>query len=424
MVEDGGLDLAVPSHLHLVSAFLAMEPSESLISLARVCGGGFITEAVQRLVWDRCIRKADGKGYAPYLKIFLKKLINEIELNHGEVLDELYELYAHYVTLLKDDMAVKENSRVLKYISFHFPDDCSQSPSFSRSLTLVIPLQCSLNMLEGDTGCSIWPSSLFLSEFILSCPEIFHSKSCFEVVLSDGDLSTLANMKRNLELNQLSTKIDVSEGISQDPDFLNSRVENVKCIYLPWESAPESELKDYMPDIVLGADVIYDPLCLPHFIRVLTILLDRKEANFQPCQDVHHRSSPETIHTVAGKVGGVDDTVDTDQSKVYHPHGLDGTDLSHSRHGIDAHGGNVTCNGAPNAEFLRHALEPSPVAYIACVIRNVDTFDYFLALADQAGLTVLDITEKVLVKLFDLLPYMHSYNRSSIRLFTVSCLCK
>ncbi|MCD7471874.1 hypothetical protein HAX54_012648 [Datura stramonium] len=33
----------------------------------------------------------------------------------------------------------------------------------------------------------------------------------------------------------------------------------VQCLYLPWESATENELREFMPDIVLGADVIYDP---------------------------------------------------------------------------------------------------------------------------------------------------------------------
>ena len=37
----------------------------------------------------------------PYSKNFLKKLINEIESAHGDVLDELYEQYASYMISLK-----------------------------------------------------------------------------------------------------------------------------------------------------------------------------------------------------------------------------------------------------------------------------------------------------------------------------------
>eukprot|EP00268_Persea_americana_P038923 TRINITY_DN3856_c0_g1_i5.p1 TRINITY_DN3856_c0_g1~~TRINITY_DN3856_c0_g1_i5.p1 ORF type:complete len:204 (-),score=38.20 TRINITY_DN3856_c0_g1_i5:768-1331(-) len=143
-------------------------------------------------------------------------------------------------------------------------------------------------MLKGDTGCSIWPSSLFLSEFILSYPEIFSNKSCFEVgsgvglvgislsfvnaskvILSDGDLSTLGNMKSNLELNQLN-----AETLMPQKAFYNLNL--IECKYLPWESASE-ELLSIKPDIVLGADVIYDPSCVPHLVRVLAILLTPNE---------------------------------------------------------------------------------------------------------------------------------------------------
>lgn len=84
----------------------------------------------------------------------------------------------------------------------------------SKLVSVVARLSCSSNMLEGDTGydvikhskiqwsdiftillsyiililcifynfrCALWPSSLFLSEFILSYPKIFSSKCCFEV---------------------------------------------------------------------------------------------------------------------------------------------------------------------------------------------------------------------------------------------------
>lgn len=57
-------------------------------------------------------------------------------------------------------------------------------------------------------------------------------------------------------------------------------------------------------------------------------------------------------------------------------------------------------------------------AYIASVIRNVETFNYFLELTEQENLTVDDITEKV--KPFHLLPYLKSYPRATIRLFCIS----
>lgn len=51
-----------------------------------------------------------------------------------------------------------------------------------------------------------------------------------QVVLSDGDLSTLANLKVNLDLNQMNA--------------------HVECLHLPWESALENDLQNLKPDIV------------------------------------------------------------------------------------------------------------------------------------------------------------------------------
>ncbi|XP_019440539.1 PREDICTED: protein-lysine N-methyltransferase EEF2KMT isoform X3 [Lupinus angustifolius] len=348
-------------HQHLISAILAMEPSHCLISHAKECGRGSITEQVQNFLWDHCFSK-HVDFYAPYLKSFLKKLITEIELDHGYVLDQLYELYAQYMTSFKDGSLGKRDARICKRISFLFPDGCSENRSCSDSRVLVFPLQCSLNMLEGDTGCSIWPSSLFLSELILSHPELFSNKSCFEigsgvglvglclahvkaskVILSDGDLSTLANMKLNLELNNLNVETDMPQG-NQDSSM-------VKCMHLPWESASESELQDIMPDIVLGADVIYDPLCLPHLVRLLTILLNRME-----------------------------------------PH---------------------------NGPSLNGLAKEAPVAYIACVIRNIETFNFFLSLGDQAKLDIVDLTDSL--KPVKLIRYMQSYNEADVRLLRITC---
>ncbi|GLT94996.1 hypothetical protein SLE2022_127030 [Rubroshorea leprosula] len=397
MADQEVLDPAAAPALHLLSAFLAMEPGDSLLSLARACGGGSLTETVQRFVWDHLLKTADGNGCAPYMKKFLKKLIMEIESNHGNVLDELYEQYASYMTSLKDDNIVKENARICKCLSFLFPSGCSELQSCARPRKLIVPLQCSLNMLEGDTGCSIWPSSLFLSELILSFPDIFSEKSCFEVgsgvglvgiclahvkapkvILSDGDLSTLANMKLNLEMNQLNTETTLSETTSENP-----RV--VKCIHLPWESVSESELQDYMPDIILGADVIYDPTCLPHLVRVLAILLKMKSSFTKKSEEGCENPSNHI------KANGVS------QGKDPHLNGLDRSN-SYANSVISSTG---------------------PMAYIATVIRNIDTFNHFLELANQADLTVADLTG--VMRPLDLLPYMQSYDRSTIRLFSLSC---
>ncbi|XP_050223544.1 uncharacterized protein LOC126673438 isoform X2 [Mercurialis annua] len=414
------LDPKVAPGLHLVSAFLAMEPTNSLISIARTCGGGFVSETVQRFIWDYCITQMTEKGNEPYLKNFIKKLILEIESSHGTtVLDELYEQYGYYMTSLKDDILGKGNARVCKCISFLFPE-YDESLSYLKSRKLVIPLQCSLNLLEGDTGCSVWPSSLYLSEFILSFPDIFLNKTCFEigsgvglvgiclsrvkaskVILSDGDLTTLANMKLNLELNQLRADTGIPEETMQNMHM-------VKCIHLPWESATRKELQEFMPDIVLGADIIYDPSCLPYLVQLLVILLNQTRAHSQMSKDNYHQELLLDAHCVNGK--GDDNSYEGD---VSYQSDKSGCNANQGSSKLDIRRVGNFRNGSSKA-----AQKKSCVAYIACVVRNIDTFNCFLQLAEQSNLTIEDITETQ--RPFDLLPYLESYNRSSIRLFHVT----
>lgn len=409
-----------------------MEPTETLLSLSRECGGGLVTEGVQRFIWEHCISNEAGeKGFGPYLKNFLKKLISEVESRNGTVLDELYEQCGYYMSSLKDNALVKGSTRVCKCISFLFPDVC-ELPSCPKSSNLVVPLHCSLNMLEGDTGCSVWPSSLFLSEFVLSFPDIFSNKSCFEVgsgvglvgiclshvkasqvILSDGDLSALSNMKINLELNQLSAETDVLKRFCEDPNTqVKAGMDNkstVKCFHLPWESATESELQEHLPDIILGADIIYDPSCLPHLVRVLAILLKQKKAYSQTREESCKGQFQEAKHIAVngaseGKSFLARDLHGSECVTIQNGNG-NGTD---PRRVVELNGGSSVAR-----------LKKRPVAYIASVIRNIDTFNCFLKLAEAANLVITDITE-ALVPL-NLLPYMQSYNRSSLRLFTVKC---
>ncbi|CAK8576278.1 unnamed protein product [Lathyrus sativus] len=58
------------------------------------------------------------------------------------------------------------------------------------------------------------------------------------------------------------------------------------------------------------------------------------------------------------------------------------------------------------------------VAYIACVIRNVETFNYFLSLADQVNLDIMDLTDSL--KPMSLLPYMQLYQQADIKLLHIT----
>ncbi|KAL5995840.1 hypothetical protein ACLOJK_025911 [Asimina triloba] len=242
-----------------------------------------------------------------------------------------------------------------------------------------------------------------------------------QVILSDGDLSSLVNLKLNLEMNQLQTGTKVD------------------CKHLPWESASASELQDFSPDVVLGADVIYDPSCMPHLVQVLTILLARKKCYANEQTENYSDGTSRKEHIYDEVHNADDEPSNSNRGRTWGdlPKGNGSPNINkidsckcqtHQCHGLD-HSHNNTCPGSSDSKdetvcgnklvsgSLHDGGKDRPVAYIATVIRNADTFDYFLKLANQTGLIVVDITERQ--KPLNLLPYMLSYERSSIRLYVV-----
>ncbi|KAL9270376.1 Protein-lysine N-methyltransferase EEF2KMT-like protein [Drosera capensis] len=393
-------------YLYFLCAFLAMEPLDSLLALARECGGGSITEEAQRFIWENCVSEADQskkghapyimnfmkkqskKGHAPYIMNFMKKVITEVESAGGDVLDELYEGLSHYLCSKKDAIPGEGNAWIVKYVSF-VAHDCA-----SR---LVVPLRCSLNMLDGDTGCFLWPSSLFMSEFILSQPELFADKSCFEVgsgvglvgiclehvkasevILTDGDLSTLTNLKLNLKMNQLR-ETDV-----------------VKCIHMPWESTEHIRLQEFTPDVILGTDIIYDPSTLPHLVRLLSSLLQRRKTQ-NHLQESNGAECHPSLRSTKGDSDGAEDSTCSCRNGA------------HTR---------IPSLEVVDAEFLSHALESGPVAFIACVVRNVNTFEYFIDLVRRAKLAIRELTK--IMRQATLLPYMKAYRQTDVKLLLIS----
>lgn len=142
--------------------------------------------------------------------------------------------------------------------------------------------------------------------------------------------------------------------------------------------------------------MIYDPLCIPHLIRVLSIILRQRKA-------LAHASDENSGH-LEENVAGTCEEKETLDRHVKEFDSLDSMSL---------------CSSNKSSDRCRQTSKPGPVAYIASVIRNIDTFNYFLTVAEKADLTVTDLSEEIQV--LDLLPYMRSYQRSNVKLFCVSC---
>ncbi|XP_017436219.1 uncharacterized protein LOC108342861 [Vigna angularis] len=187
-------------------------------------------------------------------------------------------------------------------------------------------------------------------------------------------------MKFNLEMNHLNAEAGMRQR--------NNDQNMVKCLYLPWESASVSQLQDIRADVVLGADVIYDPVYQPHLVRVLAILLNPMNSEF--CRQ--HASCK-----------GISPNIKHENCEHNHEHAID---ISHSRF------------KASHDDDSYSQPKETPVAYISYVIRNIETFNYFMSLGRQAHLDIVDLTDSL--KPLNLLCYMQSYNQASVRLLRIT----
>lgn len=266
------------------------------MKLCRKLGRSVLSNDAQSFFLDMCINDEIFKLYPPswlYVRRTLKEIILAAEKDGEEVSDGLYELHAIYL-LPPQDGSSELASKCYKTFTYTVPPKSrsylacqTDSKKFLEEDEQLVTLRVSSNMLEGGTGCSTWPAGLLLSEFVLSHPELFFGKNCLEVgagtgmvgvllarigtgkiMLTDGSLATLANLKNNLSINN----VEVEEAQQANSDLNTHSSTRVECRQLTWETLFDKE-RNLDCNVILGADLIYDPLNIPPLVNLLASLL-------------------------------------------------------------------------------------------------------------------------------------------------------
>lgn len=380
----------------LLASFFAMEPPSVILKLARDAGHGCISNAVQSFFYKSCINNVVTKKYPPspfYLSSVLKQLILAAESEGQEVLGELYEQQIALLISNKEMGRLKEAVQEC-YKSYRFSISesmiyniahCVGEERASLFRDFIITIRVSLNMLEGSTGCYAWPAGLFLSELLLSYPTIFSGQCCLEigagtglssiclahlntskVIATDGNISTISNLRHNFMINGIHLSGDCP---SADDQHQRETLNLVECHGLVWESVTGDEIASFGADIIIGADLIYDPACISHLVRVLSLFLSRYK---------NSEATPEGISI--------------SPTKYMQNESMKQTDYRNK--------------------------DVRPIAFLATVIRNMDTINMFISSAHLAGLLVEDVSHTMRPSVC--LPQVTSIDRSAICLHKVS----
>ncbi|XP_041318314.1 protein-lysine N-methyltransferase EEF2KMT [Pyrgilauda ruficollis] len=202
---------------------------------------------------------------AKYRRCFLTELIKKLESTAAEPLDELYEALA--------DVLKEEEECTHCYKSYLLPS--GDSVSLCESTALIC---------GGTTGLLTWEAALLLAQWALQNPGLFRGRTVLELgsgigftgiaicktcqprtfIFSDCHPRVLRQLGENIQLNGFTPEPDVTWSIQTEPqgqEVQGQNCQNPKVIVaeLDWGSVTEKQLLALRADVVIAADVVYDP---------------------------------------------------------------------------------------------------------------------------------------------------------------------
>ncbi|XP_061906274.1 protein-lysine N-methyltransferase EEF2KMT [Entelurus aequoreus] len=204
---------------------------------------------------------------AQYRKLFLSELIRRVEAADCEPLDELYDSLAEVVSAPEAAEG---------YRTFLLP--CGGTVSLLENRALIS---------EGTTGLVTWEAALYLAEWALDHPQTFTSRKILELgsglgltgvtvcrscspskyVFSDAHRSVLQRLEDNVRLN----------GLLEDDTTPEVSVEQ-----LDWTDVTEERLDEIGADVVIAADVVYDPDVIAGLSQLLSRIVRPKRGRVPP----------------------------------------------------------------------------------------------------------------------------------------------
>ncbi|NXP10774.1 EF2KT methyltransferase, partial [Thinocorus orbignyianus] len=218
-----------------------------------------------------------GAKYPPstkYRRCFLTHLIKKHELAGAEPLDELYDALAG---------VLNEEESTRCYKSYLLPS--GEPITLCESVAIVS---------GGTTGLVTWDAGLQLAQWAIENGTLFHDRTVLELgsgigftgiavcksccpktyVFSDCHPSVLRALVENIRLNGFVLEPAATCGIPAEPcggETEATNCQNPKLIVaeLDWGSVTEKQLSDLQPDIVIAADVVYDPEIISALIGML-----------------------------------------------------------------------------------------------------------------------------------------------------------
>ncbi|OSD03362.1 hypothetical protein PYCCODRAFT_268392 [Trametes coccinea BRFM310] len=236
-----------------------------------------------------------------YQLLFWKWAVDRLEqlASDPDQIDE--RIYTHHVGLIQDlsPQSLGTSAPSPSYVTYLW---ASNNPP----LKPVYPGYASATLLEsrttiesGTTGLRTWSASLILAQHLLAHPALIQSRRILELGCGAGFLAVVTasiQLEKSLDAGSLWLT-DVNEPVlSRCEHNLRLRCNrschhpNLNLRLLDWfdamshdrRSSVQELLDEARPDVILGADVVYDPSIIPPLVDVLALALKPREDRTTP----------------------------------------------------------------------------------------------------------------------------------------------
>lgn len=265
------------SFCEITQHYLCMAPIKDIAKLVTFS----LDENIQDLLLCATVFHPLAKKFPPslsYSRKFVKWLMQQIEEAGYEFAENIYLAYTN---LLDGDKDIFYQSYII-----------------NSQLTVTLATTQHL-VNHSTTGLIVWEAAKFLADWGIENANLLKEKTILELgsglgltgitlskllqfekyFFSDNSEDVLRILKRNINLNLYDSdysKLGAFENcISRNVNnhIVNSVINEISVISLEWNDVTNEEINKYNPDIILAADVTYDPNLFDSLIRVLSLFL-------------------------------------------------------------------------------------------------------------------------------------------------------
>ncbi|XP_065707144.2 protein-lysine N-methyltransferase EEF2KMT isoform X1 [Patagioenas fasciata] len=247
-----------------------------------------------------------------YRRCFLTELIKKHESTAAEPLDELYDALA-------DILNEEESTRCYK--NYLLPT--GGCVTLSESVAIIS---------GGTTGLVTWDAALHLAEWAIENSGVFSNRTVLELgsgigftgiaicktcnpktyIFSDHHHGVLKQLAENICLNGFVLEPETTQHIQtetggQEAEATNYQNPKLIVAELDWGSVTGKQLLDLQPDVIIAADVVYDPEITLALIAMLQNLStsrgDRKPPEVYIASTIRN---PDTYHLFQAELDKVE----------------------------------------------------------------------------------------------------------------------